>query len=167
MNYYRAPGNDALLVSLTEAKAQCRVDHSAEDDLITGLIRAATERAEQETGLVFGEGEWIVEVEPSGDLALPIWPVASVVSLTDGVDPFGDYTLSRSHRTVTLSSSSWPKSIVAVVQAGMPLPHTVKQAILLMVGWWYDQRAAGSSENMHEVPLGATALLGLNRRMFA
>lgn len=47
------------------------------------------------------------------------------------------------------------------------MPTTVKQAVMLMASYWFDQRNTASAEPMREVPYGATALLALNRRMFA
>lgn len=167
MRAYRADPDFASPVTLDEVKANARVDGDFEDQLIAQLILAAHERAEQETGLIFGEGEWIIEASPYRDFTLPIWPVLSVDSVLGGVDPFTDYTLARQNRSVILSSGAWPEAVTIRVQAGMPMPHTVRQAIILMASWWYDMRATAAEGNMQEIPYGATALLGLNRRMFA
>lgn len=160
-------GNWSSEVALQDVKAHCRIVDDHEDWLISQLILSAHERAEQETGIVFGEGDWLVEASPCGDFILPIWPVRAVVEILDGEDAFTDYTLSRPNRSVILSSSSWPDSVSIRVEAGMPMPHTIRQAIIMMVSWWYDARATASTDATREIPFGATALLALNRRMFA
>lgn len=167
MRAYRADADFSSPVGLDEVRSNARVDDDAEDWLLAQLILAAHERAEQETGLIFGEGEWIIEVDPCRDLELPVWPVQSVVSIMDGTTAFTDYTLARRNRSVILTSANWPQRVVVRVQAGMPMPHTVRQAIILMASWWYDMRETASTDTSQEIPYGATALLGLNRRMFA
>ena len=47
------------------------------------------------------------------------------------------------------------------------MPATVKQAVMLMAGYWFERRNTASADSVKEVPYGATALLALNRRMFA
>ena len=47
------------------------------------------------------------------------------------------------------------------------MPNTVKQAVMLMAGYWFDHRSTASADPIKEVPYGATALLALNRRVFA
>ena len=42
----------------------------------------------------------------------------------------------------------------------------VVQAILMIVGYWFDQRNTASAEPMKDVPYGADALLRMNRRMY-
>ena len=166
MNAYRV-GELVSPVSVADVKMNARIDGTFEDGLVAQLILAAHERAEQETGLIFGEGEWIIEASPANDFTLPIWPVQSVDSILDGDVAFTDYTLTRHNRSVVLSSHAWPGAVTIRVQAGMPMPHTVRQAIILMASWWYDMRQTASTETVQEIPYGATALLGLNRRMFA
>jgi hypothetical protein len=43
------------------------------------------------------------------------------------------------------------------------VPFTVKQAIMLLVGSWYQTREGVTTMNMKNVPLGINALLGCNR----
>lgn len=167
MRYYRANANFDTAVTLQEVRANSRTDSDAEDELLARLIVAAQERAEQETGMVFGEGEWIIEAEPLGDLLIPVWPMVSVGSITNGADPFTDFTVVRAGRSVYLRSGAWPDAVTIRVTAGMPAPETVRQAIILMASFWFDNRATASAEAMREIPYGATDLLGLNRRMFA
>ena len=46
------------------------------------------------------------------------------------------------------------------------MPRTVRQAILMIVGYWFDQRNTASADPMKDVPYGADALLRMNRRMY-
>lgn len=73
-------------VSLAEAKLHLRVDHSDEDTLIEGLIRAATEYLDGWTGIL---GQCLVEQTWRQDfdalascLPLPLGPVLSITSVT-------------------------------------------------------------------------------------
>lgn len=146
------------VVSIAEVKANSRILHDDEDLLIQQFIDAAHERAEQETGRVFGEGEWIIEADVVSDrFAAPIWPIVSA--------PLG-WTIENAGRDAVLVAGDWPADLRIVVTAGEPMPATVRQAILMMVGFWFDQRNTASADPMKEVPLGASALLSLNRRMF-
>lgn len=56
-------GHVPAIVSLAEVKANSRIYHDDDDLLLQHFIDAAHERAEQETGRVFGEGEWIIEAD--------------------------------------------------------------------------------------------------------
>lgn len=60
-------------VSLVEAKAQCRIDGSAEDDLLTAYIRAAREMCEEQT--------WRSLLTQTWDLWLPCWPPGRSIRL--------------------------------------------------------------------------------------
>lgn len=166
MRYYRAVPSFFPAVTLEQVKANSRIDYNEEDSLINGFIAAAQERAEQETGLVFGEGEWVIETDPCGDIQIPVWPVSSVLSVMDGDQEFTDYEILRSNRSVRLRSGSWPGSVVIRVTAGMPAPETVRAAIMLMASYWISQRETASADTMTEVPYGASVLLALNRRVF-
>lgn len=75
-------------VSLAEAKLHLRVDHSDEDTLIEGLIRAATEHLDGWTGIL---GRCLVEQEWSQtfddfarEIPLSLAPVISISSVTVG-----------------------------------------------------------------------------------
>lgn len=151
-------GHVPSIVSLADVKANSRIYHDDEDLLIQHFIDAAHERAEQETGCVFGEGEWIIEADSTCDrLAAPLWPILAV--------PAG-WSIETNGRGAVLVAGDWPTDRRITVTAGEPMPHTVRQAVLLMASYWIDQRNTASAENMQEVPYGASMLLGLNRRMF-
>ena len=72
-----------LAVSLIEAKAHLRVDSSDEDTLITALITAATETAEQITGRAIMPQTWEMTTDnfPDNEFLLTRIPALSVTSL--------------------------------------------------------------------------------------
>ena len=152
-------GHVPAIVSLAEVKANSRIYHDDDDLLLQHFIDAAHERAEQETGRVFGEGEWVIEADADVErLVSPIWPITTV--------PTG-WSIEGRGRDATIVAGEWPADRRITVTAGEPMPTTVKQAVMLMASYWFDQRNTASAEPMREVPYGATALLALNRRMFA
>ena len=155
----RRVGSIPSMVTLAEVKRNARISHDDEDLLIQGLIDAAHERAEQETGRVFGEGQWVLEYDrESARVPAPIWPIIAVPS---------GWTVETSGRDATLVAGDWPADRRVTVTAGEPMPETVRQAVIMLACHWLDQRNAASGETMHDVPYGADALLRLNRRMFA
>lgn len=146
-------------VLLDEVKENARISHDDEDLLLQHFIDAAHERAEQETGRIFGTGQWVIEADEEAErLLAPIWPITAL--------PAG-WSLETYGRNTVLVAGDWPADRRITVTAGEPMPFTVKQAIMLMASYWFDQRNSASAEAMREVPYGATALLSLNRRMFA
>ena len=152
-------GHVPAIVSLAEVKANSRIYHDDDDLLLQHFIDAAHERAEQETGRVFGVGEWIIEADADVErLVSPIWPITTV--------PTG-WSIEGRGRDATIVAGEWPADRRITVTAGEPMPATVKQAVMLMAGYWFERRNTASADSVKEVPYGATALLALNRRMFA
>lgn len=146
------------LVTLADVKANSRIMHDDDDLLLQDMIDAAHERAEEETGRVFGEGEWIIEADSECErLIAPIWPIVTA--------PVG-WLIETAGRDAVLIAGDWPTDRRITVTAGEPMPRTVRQAILMIVGYWFDQRNTASAEPMKDVPYGADALLRMNRRMY-
>lgn len=87
-------------VSLAELKAQCRVDHSAEDDLLTAYGIAARQEAESITERALVTQTWarIIDCFPWSEIELGRPPVQSITSITY-VDTAG--------ATQTLSSAAY------------------------------------------------------------
>lgn len=71
-------------VTLAEAKAQCRVDGSDEDALITALIVAARQEAEHTLGraLITQTWERVIDTSPEAEIELGMPPVQSIVNVT-------------------------------------------------------------------------------------
>ena len=144
-------------VSLLEAKQHLRVDHDVEDDLISSLLTVATEYSEGYQGRFFGERPITVYHDKLPvRWRLPFVPVVSVESVeVDGevvtydLDPSG-WLVSGMSGAATLKMT-----------VGGPAPATAKQAILLLVGYWYEHREAVSDSG--EAPFAVRSLLNIGR----
>jgi uncharacterized phiE125 gp8 family phage protein len=159
-------------VTVEEVRANSRIDGTADDDLIEGLIAAAVSYIESWTSRKFAPATWdyTADAFPTGAIYLPLSPVASVASIAyadANSDPqvVTGYTVDG----VALSlAGGWPtgSSVVVRFVAGDGVPAAVKQAVLLLVGHWYENRETASDKALPEIPMGAHALLNLHRQMF-
>lgn len=156
-------------VSLTLAKAHLRIDHSAEDDLITSWITAARRLTETHT-----RQRWItqtlamtLEGFPCGSepIRLPVSPVASISSIAytdaDGAAATmdaADYQTWLAHNPPLIVPDAydpWPITEAGKLQAvtitfvagtaSGSVPEEVKTAILLTLGDW-DKNRAGEGD---------------------
>lgn len=173
-------------VTLTEAKAHLRVDTDADDDLIEALITAARVWCENVSRRAFVTQTLDLTLDtwpPSTGLYLPRPPIQSVTSITytdeDGDSDTvssDDYLLdTASGRLALKAASSWPSvtlqrigGVVVRYVAGYGLatavPQTFKQAILLVVGEWYENREnATQGQVPRAIELNAMALLQTDR----
>lgn len=153
-------------VTLTEAKLHLRVDHSADDDLITALIVTARQRAEHLTGraLITQSWERVLDAFPPVSLELGKAPAVSVTSVTYTntagtdvvVDP-ADYTLDsttdegRGWVLPSATLSVWPSTydtvnavrvrfVAGYGASGASVPAAIRQFILLEIGTLYKMR---------------------------
>lgn len=151
-------------VTLAEAKLHCRVDGTDEDALITSLITAATETAEQQlAGRVLMQQTWELTLDAfPGVFELTRVPVQSITSLkyydTAGVQQTmagADYTLDTTDdigwALVTPAyGTDWPETqdrpnavslrFVAGYANAAAVPEPIKQWIKLMVSTMYENR---------------------------
>jgi uncharacterized phiE125 gp8 family phage protein len=171
-------------VSLAEAKTHCRIDGSDEDALVSGLIAAATEYIELYTGRAINPQTWEAVYDDFTDaISLPKGPVTAITSVKY-IDAEGNeqtvtdtnYRLDSASDPQWLVKASdyvWPvvsdgvNNVVIRFVAGFTTPPApIKQAILLLVGQWYDNRAAATDKPLIAVPNAVEALL-TNYRSFA
>lgn len=189
-------------VSLAEAKAHLRIDSSDEDALIEGLISAATQNIDGETGwlgraLVTQTWNLYLDSFPCRPhecdfakkygIRVPLPPLQSVESIVY-VDVSGtettlvadQYQIKKGENGVILPAfgTSWPqtRSVSDAVRvkfvagyeptAASPtdfadsVPQPIKQAILLTVGHWFENRVpvvVGAS--FADLPMSAQYLL--------
>lgn len=171
-------------VSLAEAKAHLRVDGADEDALIDGLITAARQHAEVFTRRAFITQTWelVLDGWPNKEsIEIPLPPLRSIVSVTytdmDGVNTLWDAanyivdTDSEPGRLVLDYEKTWPAvtlqpagGIRIRFEAGYggsaDVPQAIKQAMLLHIGFLYEQREAVTVGNIvNRLPLAYDALL--------
>jgi uncharacterized phiE125 gp8 family phage protein len=154
----------SLPVTLEQAKLWLRVSSDDELDTIDALIRAAAEKLDGAAGCLnpsraLAPQTWEAQLDgfPSGSVALPIVPVTAIVSVkyTDGdgaeqtVDP-ATYALQGDEWSASLTlatDASWPATGSGTATARIrftagyaQLPAALKQDVLTLVGWWFDNR---------------------------
>ncbi|TDQ63576.1 putative phiE125 gp8 family phage protein [Maritalea mobilis] len=180
------------LVSVAEAKANSRVDHSDEDDLIGDLIDAAIAHMDGYAGVLgrcMVNQTWQQKFTTWGGrrcLRLP-FPDVSSVTITYFDESNVEQTVSSSlHEIIDDEKSSIvyfkdsftkpslysdmaaPITVEFVAgygAAASDVPLALKRACLLLVSHWYDHRAAVSELNLNEVPAAFDALIAPYRRI--
>lgn len=153
-------------VTLAEAKEQVREDGSDSDTLIAALITAAREYVEERTGRALITQTWSLAMDgpPCGNdaIRLPRPPLQSVTSVvyvdeagadqTWAVANYRVDTHSEPARIALASDAVWPipqfvaGAVTVTYVAGYgdtpdTVPQAIRQAILLLVGHWYDHRS--------------------------
>lgn len=170
-------------VLLTEAKVHLRVDGSDEDELILDLITGARIWVEQYCRRALVSQTWELRLDswPSGDVYLPMPPLASVTSIK-GTDENGvETTVAASNYAVDIysepgrvrlkSTGAWPGTALGPngfavrYVAGYgdmdSVPRIFKTAILLIVGHLYENREEVLAVGYvpYNVPMGTKSLL--------
>jgi uncharacterized phiE125 gp8 family phage protein len=162
MTSYLLAGPAEEPVSLGEAKAFLRVDDSAEDGLITTLIGAARLHVEGVTGRALLAQSWRVVLDGWPDdrqVKLPVTPFMAVTEV-NAYDTAGG-----AHELPLAQFMSEPdRLLLPNTVAGMPVlrerqgieidyvagfgtepedvPADIRQALLLLVGYWFEHRDA-------------------------
>jgi uncharacterized phiE125 gp8 family phage protein len=159
-----------------EVKEQARIDGTDSDTWITRAIKAARILVEQYTGTKLITQTVVLRCSSFCDfIDLPVAPIASISGITY-LDPDGNsQTLSTSIYEAVLVgldpsirlkvNQSWPALrsasdaiTVTAVAGASSASEMVKQAILVTLAAWYDDRSSSS------LPEAATNLLANARR---
>jgi uncharacterized phiE125 gp8 family phage protein len=174
-------------VTLAQAQAQTRVNLARDDDYLNLLIAAATDYAEQYTGKAIMEQTWELVLDGFSDvIQIPKGPISSVTSVKYFDAANVEQTISNTNYAVDIAASpawivrasnfSWPSTAAGVNNvtirfiAGYALvPASIKHAILLLIGTWFEQRSAVAVDVRGvptEIPIGVHALLDKFRPVF-
>jgi uncharacterized phiE125 gp8 family phage protein len=160
-------------ITLTDAKLHLRVDTSAQDTLIQSLIMASRLHIEAALDLALITQSWRLRLDSwprSGTLVLPLRPVEELTAVRVHVDDdtietldVDDFILDGTPnpaRVVWRGTGTAPVSPIAANgieidlvagygDAPSDVPQPIRQALLLLVAHWY--------ENREPVEIGATA----------
>lgn len=168
MTLFRTVGPALEPVTLAEAKAWLRVTHDSEDDLISGLIRAAREEVERATGAALIDQSWRLTLDdwPETDsIQVHRWPLKQVVSLTvydgDGqgaeLEP-GDWLVDGEANPPRLHLERRPPPgqaingieidfVAGFGAVGPDVPDGLRRAIQMLVAHWFEFRAGIGPES--------------------
>ncbi len=163
----------ASAVTLADAKAFLHVWHADDDDVITQLIAAATDKLDGADGMLgrcLAPQTWRLSLDefPDRAIRLPLPPFREVVSIKyadwQGVDQtLPETAYHASSRGFVVPTSSWPRTadipdaVTIRFKAGYDdVPPSLKQVILGLVFFWYAQRGTGAQPNSEtvETPFG-------------
>lgn len=173
----------ALPVSTAEAKSHLRVSGSSEDTLIASMVEAATDLLERHTrrSFITQTIDLVADAPPGREVVLRRGPVASVTAVyvtpRDGdeeefeaADYLTDLRGDGYGRIVLRSGAWWPADLEVVNAfrvryvagygaAGSAVPEGIRQAVLLQVAEWYENRGddIATGQVGGEVVLGAAA----------
>ncbi|EKF40634.1 hypothetical protein NA8A_19835 [Nitratireductor indicus C115] len=169
-------------VTLSEVKAHLRIDHTQEDGLIEGLIRAARQEVERATGQALIDQAWRLVLDdwpPQDTVFLRRTPVKAVLAVTlfdaDGagsvIDP-ATYLLDSVSLPARLHFSRRPLEPGQALngieidfsagygEAGTDVPDLLRRAILMLTGHWYEFRAQyGVADQPVSLPQGFQRLI--------
>lgn len=171
-------------VTLAEAKAHCRVSIPDDDGLIAGYILAARSYVEGQTHRMMLTQTWDCTFDycwPTKGcyrhISIPLSPVQSVTAVsyvdTDGTTQTlatDQYTVVNNRTTAFIKqayNTFWPTIrwvpdviTVRVVVGYTQIPHELRQAILMLVGHFYEQReSVVVGQTPAEVPMSVEALI--------
>ncbi len=173
-------------VSLAEAKLYLKVDGADEDDLIRTLIVAARLLIEAASRRLFITQGWRIVLDRwpvNGELRLPLAPVTAI-SAVRVLDAAGSAT-TAAVSALDLSAHADPPSLFVQgvvpqpgrARAGIEIdllagygatagtvPQPFRQAILMMVGRWFENRGDVASQGDARLPADVLALIAPFRR---
>ena len=177
----------SMPVSLSQAKQHLRLETSTEDDLLTGIIREATDYCEvilRQNLIERTLQQSFTRDQIASGLFLTGAPVREVVEVR-GLSLSGQSTIiSPSQYTIALHDGQAhlhlhddidPATIAQGVtvdyasglgQTGSEIPGNITRAILMLVAHWYEFRGATHrDEPADKLPAGLEVLLAPHRRI--
>lgn len=177
-------------VSLLEAKNHLRVDISDDDSYIVNLVQLATGTVELQARRAFVNRtyDYFLDAWPSSVISLLNPPLVSVTGVyyTDQDGSEVEFDSANYHvdtyrepgRVVLKSTASWPSTQLADINGvrvrfvagygatSAVVPEYYRQAILLLVGHYYENREAvtvAQGLTVGELPLGVRNLILVDR----
>lgn len=186
--YLRAVATVAVGASVFGVTIHKVQPYASDDTLLTALIQAAREYVEgyQNRALCTQTWELVLDSWPVRDsIEMPKPPLQSVSSIKYKDKAGAESTWADTNyivdpdsflgRVVLADGISWPTAtlypaggiriqFVAGYGLAADVPQTTRQAMLLLIGFWYENRETVNIRNISaELPFATKALLDLNR----
>lgn len=179
----------ALPVSLSEVKAQLRIEHDDENNYLDRLINAAIALVDAKG--ILGQAiitqiwaQWL-PYTPDREISLSIGPVQSVDAVkyydddgilqTDTLSNFDVFGLPFAKIVKPKTGFNWPISqvrpdaikieyTVGYGDTSAGVPDTIRHALLMLIAYWYENRENELiGVNSKTLPFGFDDLLNLHR----
>ena len=159
-------GNEIL--SVQEVKDYVRIDTSADDALLGGMISQARIWCENfiSRDIVSKNRTYYIDATPSGLFDLPFGPVSSISEITiDGTATTSYEVLGLDNETIELDQGSAERVKITYITAGLN-DSLLKQAMLQLISTYYDNRAEFVEGSVSEVPTNVRVILSSYKTMF-
>lgn len=176
-------------VTLTEVKDQLRVEHTDDDTLINRLISVAVAYTDVQGALGHAMisqkwGQW-VDSTPPASVKLILGPVIQVNAIkyydTNGdlqTDTLTNYEVLGTSFATTVGPKegfAWPVTqdrsdairieyTIGYGETTADIPQTLRHALMMLIGHWYDNRETTMMDELSNVPYGFDALMDMHRR---
>jgi uncharacterized phiE125 gp8 family phage protein len=179
----------AAPVLLAEVKSQLRIEHPDDDLMIDRLIKTAVAYTDAKGALGHAMitqkwGQWVNSV-PAQYVRLAMGPLIEVTAVQyydiDGAlqtDTLSNYEITGTDFTTRIGPKSgfnWPvtqdraDAIRIEYTAGYgatsaSVPETLRHAMMLLIGHWYDNRENTMMDELSNIPYGFDMLVDMHRR---
>lgn len=179
----------ATPVSLSEVKDQLRVEHTDDDALLLRLIKTASAYIDAKGALghaIISQkwGQWVTSVPPQS-VRLAMGPVIAVSDVKyydeNGVlqaDDLNNYHVTGTGFTTQIGPKvgfGWPVTqdradairieyAAGYGAAAADVPETLRHAMMLLIGHWYDNRENAMKDELSNIPYGFDMLIDMHRR---
>jgi uncharacterized phiE125 gp8 family phage protein len=172
-------------ITLQQAKAWLRVDHAADDELITALILAARLCVEAAARKALVAQTWRLSMDawPDGDIAIPLAPLRQVVAVrVYGADNVASaiaastYVVDPPSQRVRFTTpprepgrafGGCEIDVIAGLAANADsVPAPLRIAVRMLVARWFERRGDAESDSRFEtMPAEIAALIAPFRTM--